>query len=185
MLEIVTSPNPLLLEKSLDCDLGDKSLRILAKQMADLMYHYSGIGLAGPQVGELKRIIVMDIDYDPDNLEKTKNSMVIINPEFVEKSEEMVESDEGCLSCPGVSAPVMRHKTVKVRYFDLDGKEHIVEAEDLLANCFQHEIDHLEGKTIFQTSKPESRLQLLKDYEEAQLRGAIPGEVSSRDLANS
>lgn len=183
MLEIVKSPNPLLLEKSQPCDLYDSNLAALAQQMAELMYYYKGIGLAGPQVGELKRIIVIDIDYDPDNLEQTKNPIVIINPNFLEKSEEMEDSDEGCLSCPGVSAPVLRHKSVKVEYYDLDGNKHEIEAEDLLSHCLQHEIDHLDGKTIFQTSKPQARLQLLKDYEEALQRGAIPGEVSSRELA--
>lgn len=184
MLQIVLSPNPILLQKSENCDLADPSIKKLAKDMQEVMYHFTGVGLAGPQVGQLKRIIVMDIDYDPDKIKETKNPIVLINPEYLEKSEEMEDSDEGCLSCPGISAPVLRHKYVKVKYFDLSGKEQIIEGEGLLSHCLQHEMDHLEGKTVFQTSKPEARLQLLKDYEEALAQGVTPGQVTIPNIAS-
>lgn len=181
MLEIITSPNPLLLQKSQDCSVDDKDLKDLSKQMISLMYKYSGIGLAAPQVGVLKKIIVVDCDYDPENIKETKNPMVLINPVIVDKSEEKEEYSEGCLSCPGVSVPVERYSEVKVKYFDLNWKEHYIDATDLLSHCLQHEIDHLEGKTIFQTCLVQYRIQLLRDYEEALARGAVPGEVSSRE----
>ena len=164
MLEVLLSPNPLLLEKSQPCSFDDKSLKKLAKDMIQTMYHYDGIGLAAPQVGILKRIIVIDTEYDVTDVAHTKNPIVLINPKIIKKSDEMIESDEGCLSCPGISAPVMRHKTVTVEYFDLDEKKHEIEAQDLLSYCLQHEIDHLDGKTLFQTALPEARLQLLQDY---------------------
>lgn len=164
MLEVLLSPNPLLLEKSQPCSFDDKSLKKLAKDMIQTMYHYDGIGLAAPQVGILKRIIVIDTEYDVTDVAHTKNPIVLINPKIIKKSDEMIESDEGCLSCPGISAPVMRHKTVTVEYFDLNEKKHKIEAQDLLSYCLQHEIDHLDGKTLFQTALPEARLQLLQDY---------------------
>ena len=168
MLQLLKSPNPLLLEVSSPCDPADKSLKKLSKDMLDVMYKYEGIGLAGPQVGVLKRIIVIDSSYDPEDKEVPKNPIVLINPEIIEKSEATEESDEGCLSCPGISAPVMRHVGVKVKYTDLNGKEQTINAEGILSRCLQHEIDHLDGKTLFQTAKPEVRLDLLKEYQNLQ-----------------
>ena len=167
MLKLVTSPNPVLLERAAEVDPADASLTNLSEEMLDIMYKNRGIGLAGPQVGELKRIIVIDLGYDPEDKEKPKCPYTLINPEIVERSSEMEDSEEGCLSCPGISAPVLRHAIVKVKYFDLDGQEHTIEAGGLLSHCLQHEIDHLEGKTLFQTAKPEVRLQLLQDYQAA------------------
>lgn len=178
MLKLIKSPDPILLEKSLDCEVGSEDLKKLSSQMQEVMYHYNGIGLAGPQVGVLKRIIVLDLDYDPEDKSGTKNPTTLINPKIVEKSKDMEVSDEGCLSCPGISAPVMRHTSVKVEYFDLDGKPQTIEGTELLAHCLQHEIDHLDGKTLFQTSLPEARIQLLQEYQEALAHGAIPGETS-------
>lgn len=177
MLDVVKSPNPILLQKCEACTPGDKSLKKLSKQMADVMYKYSGIGLAGPQVGQLKRIIVVDTEYDLED-KNTRNPITLINPEIIDKSEETEVGDEGCLSCPGVSAPVVRYKTIKVKYFDLSGNLQTIDAQDMLSRCLQHEIDHLDGKTLFQTALPESRIQLLKDYEIALANGAIPGEVN-------
>ena len=165
MLEVVKSPNPILLERASECDLSDSSLKKLSKEMLKAMYKNRGIGLAGPQVAELKRIIVIDLGYDPEDKGKSKHPHTLINPEIIERSSEMEDSDEGCLSCPGITAPVLRHAIVKVKYFDLEGREHTIEAGGLLSHCLQHEIDHLEGKTLFQTAKPEVRLQLLQDYQ--------------------
>lgn len=166
MLKLITSPNPLLLEVCEPCDPSDKSLKKLSDGMLKVMYKYQGIGLAGPQVGVLKRIIVIDNSYDPEDKNVPKEPIVLINPVITEKSEEMHESDEGCLSCPGISAPVLRHNNVTVKYTDLSGKEQTIKAEGMLSRCLQHEIDHLDGKTLFQTAKPEVRLDLLKEYQE-------------------
>ena len=165
MLEIVKSPNPILLERAVECDPNDSSLKNLSREMLEAMYCDLGIGLAGPQVGVLKRIIVIDLGYDPEDKDKPKCPHTLINPEIIERSAEMEDSDEGCLSCPGISAPVLRHAIVKVKYRDLDGQELFIEAGGLLSHCLQHEIDHLDGKTLFQTAKPEVRLQLLQDYQ--------------------
>lgn len=182
MLEVILSPNPVLTQKCEPCDFKDKSLDTLSKEMINTMYSCCGIGLAGPQVGQLKRIIVIDCQYDPEDIENTKNPIVLLNPQIVDRSDETEESMEGCLSCPGISAPVVRHRWVKVKYYSLDGKENYIEGDGILSHCLQHEIDHLDGKTLFQSSIPEVRIQLLKDYEEALASGAKPGDVSSKQL---
>lgn len=192
MLEIVKSPNAILLQKAKECVPGDKELKKLANQMIKLMYKYSGIGLAGPQVAKDLRIIVIEANCnlfkrqqnedqqesqdDDDDQDIPQNPLALINPEIDKKSDEMIESSEGCLSCPGIMAPVMRHKSVEVKYFDLDGNPQSISADGLLSCCLQHEIDHLDGKTLFQTAKPEVRLDLLKDYELAINAGLEPGQ---------
>lgn len=181
MLEIVKSPNKLLLEPTAPCQPGDKSLKKLAREMAEIMYEYNGVGLAGPQVGKQQSIIVIDVEYRPDDSESVRNPITLINPEIVYKSKDMIESTEGCLSCPGVMAPVMRHFAVKVQYYDLDGKVQTIEGDGLLSYCLQHEIDHLNGKTIFQTSLPSARLELLKDYDKALSLGLKPGEFLEKE----
>lgn len=182
MLTMVLSPDPTLLQVCQPCKPGDPALKKLAKEMQETMYLYNGVGLAGPQVGKSIRMIVIDCEYDIDDKLGTAKPITLVNPEIIEKSEEMEESEEGCLSCPGISAPVNRHVFVKVKYFDLDGKEQEISGTGLLSHCLQHEIDHLDGKTLFQTSLPEQRIQLLMDYNEALANGAQPGEIQSRDL---
>lgn len=177
MNDIVISPNPLLLEKCKACEKSDKTLKEIASNMQEIMYKYNGIGLAGPQIGILKQIIVVDIDYDIDNKKETINPIILINPKIIYKSDNIVESNEGCLSCPGVSASVSRHETIKVKYFDLKWKEHTIEANQLLSFCLQHEIDHLEGKTIFQTCKLEDRFKLLQEYNKCLENNIKPGEI--------
>ena len=109
--------------------------------MFETMHKFDGLGLAGVQVGILKRIIVIDL-YDD------VSKFVLINPEIVEESDEMVEIEEGCLSFPNQFGKVIRHAKVKVKALDLDGERVTLEAEGLLAQALQHEIDHLNGETF-------------------------------------
>ena len=108
----------------------------LITDMLDTMYDAMGVGLAAPQVGILKRIVVIDIGEGP---------IVLINPEILETSGEQT-GDEGCLSVPGMSGQVTRPNYVKVKALDMDMKEQEYEGEGLLARAFCHEIDHLDGK---------------------------------------
>ena len=108
----------------------------LVDDMLDTMYEAMGVGLAAPQVGILKRIVVIDIGDGP---------IVLINPEILETSGEQT-GDEGCLSVPGMSGQVTRPNYVKVKALDMDMKEQEYEGEGLLARAFCHEIDHLDGK---------------------------------------
>ena len=110
--------------------------RELIQDMLDTMYDANGVGLAAPQVGILKRIVVIDIGEGP---------IVLINPEILETSGEQT-GDEGCLSVPGMAGQVTRPNYVKVKAMDEDMNEVIYEGTELLARAFCHEIDHLDGK---------------------------------------
>ncbi|MGI6105637.1 MAG: peptide deformylase [Raoultibacter sp.] len=173
-MDIVLSPDPMLRQVCEPCEVGDKSLKKLAKQMARVMYKNNGCGLAAPQIGVLKRIIVIDCDPDSDG----KSALVLVNPVLERVSGEAVVEDEGCLSCPGVAIPVKRQPYSVVSFYDLDGEEWTIEGDGLLGRCLQHEIDHLDGKTLFETCLPTARIEALSAYEQARAAGAKPGETT-------
>ena len=138
---IIAEPDPRLHLVSQKVDTVDDSVRKLIADMIDSMYAADGIGLAAIQIGEAKRILVMDIDQKDGN----KNPRVFINPEITWASDETAVYEEGCLSVPEIWEDVERPAKIRARYLDGDGKEHTVEAEGLLATCLQHEMDHLNG----------------------------------------
>ncbi|WP_439612653.1 peptide deformylase [Reyranella sp.] len=141
LLPILTAPDPRLKKKSLPVDTVDAGVRQLMDDMLETMYDAPGIGLAAPQVGVLKRVIVLDIDR-----EDTKTGpLFMANPEIVAASDEDVAYEEGCLSVPDHYSDVVRPATVTVRYLDRDGKQQDLACDGLLATCVQHEIDHLDG----------------------------------------
>ena len=134
-------PDPVLRKSALAVEnITDKTLQLL-DDMAETMYDAPGIGLAGPQIGELKRLIVMDCSRDDEKSELWQ----MINPEVIELSEDNSTLEEGCLSIPGHTADVSRPDWIKLRFTDIKGKEQQIKAEGLLAACIQHEIDHLNG----------------------------------------
>jgi len=135
-------------------------IRRLAADMLDTMYESQGIGLAAIQVGEEKRMFVVDIP------ECTEGPMAFINPELVEQSTEKAPFEEGCLSIPGVRTRVLRSKTVTLRYTDLEGKKRELKAEGLTAICLQHEYDHLDGILFVERAAedaPRKRIQTIND----------------------
>lgn len=172
-LKILLAPDPLLREVCEPCEIGDPTLKSLSKKMTNTMYENHGCGLAAPQVGVKKRIIVVDCD-DPEN---NPNPLVLVNPEIVELDGNPIKEEEGCLSCPGISVPVSRKPFARVRYYDLEGNECMVEGDGLLGRCLQHEIDHLDGKTLFESCNAIDRIRAIHDYKQALARGAKPGEV--------
>ena len=125
-----------LTKKSRTVDKMTPRIGELITDMLDTMYDAMGVGLAAPQVGILKRIVVIDVGEGP---------IVLINPEILETSGEQT-GDEGCLSVPGMSGQVTRPNYVKVKALDVNMNEQIYEGEGLLARAFCHEIDHLDGK---------------------------------------
>lgn len=133
--EIVQIGEPVLRKKSKKVENIDEKLIQLLDDMADTMYNADGVGLAAPQVGILKRVVVIDIG---DGI------IELINPEIVSVSGEQID-DEGCLSVKGEAGPVKRPYRVKVRAFNREGQLFEIEGEELLARAFCHEIDHLEG----------------------------------------
>jgi len=141
LLPILRYPDPKLHCRAAPIIEVDANIRRLAADMAETMYAAPGIGLAAPQVDKLVRLIVIDISEDKSQLQ------VFINPELLEKSGEC-EGEEGCLSVPGIYEMVKRASHVRVRALGLDGQPFELEADDLLAVCLQHEMDHLEGKVF-------------------------------------
>lgn len=147
-------PDPVLRQKAEPVAVVDDAVRQLMNDMLDTMYDAPGIGLAAPQIGVLKRIVVLDVSHrevedDAQTGEKVpsvdRKPMFIVNPEILWSSEETKSYDEGCLSIPDYYEEVERPARVRVRYLDRDGKEQTVEADGILAVCLQHEIDHLDG----------------------------------------
>ena len=134
-------PNPVLRKVADPVETITDETRQLLDDMAQTMYEAPGIGLAGPQVGELKRLIVMDCSRDDEVSELWQ----MVNPEITQFSEESALLEEGCLSIPGHNAEVTRPIWVELRFLDTKGKEQQIKAEGLLAACIQHEIDHLNG----------------------------------------
>ena len=173
MLSIVQSPDPLLNTVCEPCDFNDKSLKRLAKQMAHVMYKNAGCGLAAPQVGVLKRLVVIDCEQE----DGAREPIVMLNPVIVAREGEPVAEDEGCLSIPGISVPIARPPFARCRYYDLDGQLWEIEGDGLLGRCLQHEIDHLNGKTLFESCDPVTRIEALRAYEEAKAAGARPGDT--------
>lgn len=143
ILPLIIAPDPLLKTKSETVKAVDDSLRKLASDMFDTMYHSHGIGLAAVQVGVLKRLLVADVTWREDG--GPGKQYVLINPEIVDESEEPHHYKEGCLSFPDQFADVTRPASVRVRYMDLEGKQQEQEFDGLLATCIQHEIDHTNG----------------------------------------
>ena len=138
---ILTEPNKLLRQISIPVDKVGKDEQKLMDDMLDTMYAANGIGLAAIQIGIPKRIIVMDISKD----ENKKEPRYFVNPIIVDKDRSKSTYEEGCLSVPDQFAEIDRPKNCDVEYLDYYGKKQLLKAEDLLATCIQHEMDHLEG----------------------------------------
>jgi peptide deformylase len=140
---VLQFPDPRLRRVSKPIEAVTDEIRTLAADMLEVMYDEPGIGLAAPQVGEAVRLVVMDTDWTEEGAER--NPLVLVNPEILER-EGTLTWLEGCLSVPDFQAEVERAARVRMRAFDLEGRESLHDAEDLRAVCFQHEIDHLDGK---------------------------------------
>jgi len=138
---ILTAPDPRLKKKSRPVGSVDAEVRRLMDDMLETMYEAPGIGLAAPQLGELKRVIVLDIDRE----DVKTGPLFMANPEIVEASDEDATYEEGCLSVPEHYSDVARPAKVTVRYLDRDGATREMACEGLLSTCVQHEIDHLDG----------------------------------------
>ena len=156
---IILHPDPRLKKTSLYIsDLTD-DLRLLADDMLETMYGAPGVGLASPQVGILKRLVVLDCVKADTNAPRP---LIMFNPEIVASSEEISVYEEGCLSMPEQSAEVTRPAQVQVKWIDRDGKEQSEEMSGLWSTCIQHEIDHLDGKLFIDYLKPLKRQMITR-----------------------
>ena len=147
-IELVKYPDVFLrsVSKTVSFPLDDKTSRLI-KFMYKAMYQHHGIGLAAIQVGYQKRMFVMDCTRSQTN------EKVFINPEIVERSEETIRDNEGCLSSPGKTGDVSRHIRIILKYQDENGKEERKTFYNLEARCIQHEMDHLDGKLCIDYEK--------------------------------
>ncbi len=140
-LSVITAPDPRLKFECQRVERVDGEVRQLMDDLVETMYAAPGIGLAAPQVGVLKRVIVLDVARK----DEAPRPLVLADPELVWVGDEAVTYEEGCLSLPEHFADVTRPRAVRVRYLDRDNESRELEAEDLLATCIQHEMDHLDG----------------------------------------
>ncbi|MBF0368502.1 MAG: peptide deformylase [Magnetococcales bacterium] len=142
LLTILTAPDKRLKKKSEPIGQVDSQIQQLMDNMAETMYAANGIGLAAPQVGIHKQVIVVDVNYPREGAEK--NPIFLANPKIIE-SEGISRFEEGCLSVPDQVAEVERAERIVVQGLGRNGEPVVMEAEDILAICLQHEIDHLSG----------------------------------------
>lgn len=141
-MTILTAPDSRLKRKALPVPVVTDAVRRLMEDMAETMYHAQGIGLAAPQVGVSQRVIVVDVQYCQK--EGKRNPIFLANPEIIRKEGE-IQWNEGCLSVPEHTAEVTRAAQIQVRGLDQHNREVIIDADEVMAVCFQHEIDHLDG----------------------------------------
>ncbi|MGK7868512.1 peptide deformylase [Falsiroseomonas sp. E2-1-a20] len=157
LLPILFVPDPRLRAKARPVAPDDQRIADLSARMLATMYKAPGIGLAAPQVGEMLRLVVLDL-HEND----VPAPMVLVNPQVIASTDELAAREEGCLSLPGQFAEVTRPARVKVRYQDLTGARKEIEGDGLLAACLQHEIDHLDGVLFVDHISPLKRNMLLR-----------------------
>ena len=141
----------------------DAATRQLVEDMFETMYDAPGIGLAAIQIGEARRVVTMDLAKKDD----PREPQVFINPEVIGESNDKNIHEEGCLSIPEYYEEVERPAQVKLRYLDLDGKQHEIDADGLLATCIQHEIDHLNGVLFIDHISKLKRDRVIKKFTKA------------------
>lgn len=135
-------------------DVDGKIIRLVDQMFDTLIDSGNGLALAAPQIGVQKQVVVWDLGDEP---------LAIVNPQIIESDGEWVY-DEGCLSIPGLYVEMLRPKTVLVRGIGIDGNEIEIEADELEARMFQHEIDHLQGVLMFDRMTPDQRKEALSEY---------------------
>ena len=165
--EIRTFGDPVLKAVAEEVENIDGKIIRLTQAMLQAMYKAPGLGLAAPQIGVQKQIFVYDIDGEP---------ITLLNPKIVESRGEWVY-DEGCLSIPGLYVEMLRPKEVLLEAVDLNGNTIQVEADELLARLFQHELDHLNGVLMFDRMTPDQREEAMREYKRIGEGGAAEGET--------
>lgn len=169
-LPILVAPDPRLKKKAAPVDKVDGEIRQLMDDMLETMYAAPGIGLAAPQVGALKRVIVVDVAREGEE----PSPLRIANPEIVEVSDDDAKYEEGCLSLPEQYSEVARPAWIRLRYIDHENEIRELEAEGLLATCIQHEIDHLDGILFVDHISALKRNMILRRLTKAKKTGDLP-----------
>ena len=165
-MQIITLGNEILRQKAAKIEKIDGDIAKTAGEMLEIIKKDKGVGLAGPQIGYMKRIFVVHIEGDIER--------IFINPSILETSQETAKVEEGCLSIPGIFADVVRSKTIKVQAWNEKGRPFTLETAGLLARVIQHEYDHLEG-VLFLDRLPEQKRERLMVKFEKKARRANKG----------
>lgn len=171
--EIVLMGDPVLRREADEVTVFDDGLRALVRDMFETMYHADGIGLAAPQIGVSRRIIVVDIRRPDDEAEGEPERVALINPVVTEESRETYKQSEGCLSIPGLEEVVERPMWVRVEGQDVDGNDIVIEADDLFGRALQHEIDHIDGVLFVDRVSALKRRMLLKKWKKLEAERAL------------
>lgn len=170
--DIVLMGDPILKARAEEVEAFDEELRSLVDDMFQTMYAAEGIGLAAPQIGVGRRILVVDVRDHLD--EEGEGRVALVNPEVVVASEETDRAPEGCLSIPGLEEVVERPSRVEIRAFDAEGREVRIEATELYGRALQHEIDHLDGILFPDRVSPLKRRMLMKKWRKMVRAGDVP-----------
>ena len=170
-LSVIIAPDPRLKLKSEPVERVDVEVRQLMDDMFETMHAAPGIGLAAPQVGVTKRVIVIDVEKG----EAARKPLKIANPELLWVSAETVTFEEGCLSLPDFFAEVTRPAAIRLRYLDHENETREIDAEGMLATCIQHEMDHLEGKLFVDHLSVLRRNIILRKLSKARKQAATAG----------
>jgi peptide deformylase len=165
--------DPVLRQRAAEVTRIDGRLAKLADDMIVTMYEAPGVGLAAPQVGVEKRLFVYDVGEGP---------RTIVNPSIVESDGEWV-FEEGCLSVPGLSWEIVRPKLVHLVGIDLDGNEVSIEADEVLARCFQHELDHLDGVLLLERLDADTRKAALRTIRELGIQPSVLADAEPKGLS--
>ncbi len=175
LLSVIVAPDPRLKQISAPVERVGADLRRLMDDMIETMYRAPGVGLAAPQVGVLKRVIVVDIT----NKDEARRPYCLVNPELLRVSDEAISNEEGCLSLPEHYAEVVRPAAIRVRYLDREGEVRELDAEGLLATCIQHEMDHLEGILFVDHLSALKRNMILRKLVKAKKAGKAPAPAAA------
>lgn len=160
MLQLITYPHPILRHPSKPLVRVDAQLKSIVAEMFEIMYQHRGVGLAANQVNLPLRLFVAN----PSGEKETGPELVFINP-VIKRATGTAESDEGCLSLPGINGTIKRNKTVRVNAYSLDGKEIDIEVDGFLSRIIQHETDHLDGVLFIDRLSDESKRIVFEELE--------------------
>jgi len=169
-MKILCYPSEVLRQPGVEIVRFDDELAQVARRMLETMYAGIGVGLAAPQVGLSTRLCVLNTTGTPEG------ELALVNPEITERND-AVTGDEGCLSFPGIFIKVQRAARIKVRYQDLSGQEHTLEADGLLARAIQHEVDHLNGVLLIDKMTKVQQLANRRALKMLELRHAGDGDA--------
>ena len=170
-MKLIKYPDLILSKKCALIETEDCKAAKLLNEMAQKLYEWKGAGLAAPQIGVLKRMVVIDIRETPSLLYK------LINPKIIQKSKEMIESKEGCLSLPLLQDTILRHKSVIVEYMNESFEKCEVNATGFLSCCLQHELDHLDGVLFIDHLSKLKRSRAINRFKKLQLDEQLERKV--------